>query len=270
MASAHDRTLEGIRLLAGLPPEVRRQLETMCGWRRFARGEQIIGQQDRSGEVFLIVRGAVRVLVHSITGRQIAFGDKAEGDHFGELAAIDGGPRAASVVALTSVTLATMSGALFVDMVKRHPDLGLAVMRDLTATIRGITHRVVALSTQDAHSRVRAELLRLAQISANGAAAVAIQPLPHHAEIAARVGTTRETVTRVLAELARLRLVERRGHALVVLDLDRFVAMVEQTPAVQSDLPIDIGDRGHRFDENGRHEPGVAVIAVTPPPRDSR
>ncbi|MEM7023171.1 MAG: Crp/Fnr family transcriptional regulator [Pseudomonadota bacterium] len=230
MASANDQTLENIRLLSVLPPEVRRQLETMCQWRRFARGEQIFGHQDSSTDVGLIVRGRVRVLIYSSAGRQISFEDLGEGSHFGEVAAIDGGPRSASVVARTRVTLAVLSGQLFMDLCGRHPELGLVVMRGLTDIVRRITSRVVALSTLGAQNRVHAELLHLAREHVNGASTII--PLPHHADIAARVSTTRETVARVLADLVRRRVVERQGDTLLVRDLSRLSAMVEDVRTV--------------------------------------
>jgi CRP/FNR family cyclic AMP-dependent transcriptional regulator len=226
MARPNDRSLEAIRLLAVLPPEVRRELETMCQWRRFARGEQILGHQDQSTEVYLIVRGRVRVVIYSVAGRQIAFDDLGEGSHFGEIAAIDGGPRSASVVARSRVTMAVLSGSLFMHLCGRHPELALAVMRDLTGIVRRITQRVVTLSTLGAQNRVHAELLHLARERLNGVRTIV--PLPQHADIAARVSTTRETVARVFADLARQRIIERRGDALVVRDLERLSAMVEE------------------------------------------
>jgi DNA-binding GntR family transcriptional regulator len=61
-----------------------------------------------------------------------------------------------------------------------------------------------------------------------------IRPAPHHGELAARVGTARETVARALAELARKRVVERQGDALVVRDPNRLAAMVEDVWGTQN------------------------------------
>jgi CRP/FNR family cyclic AMP-dependent transcriptional regulator len=229
MAPADDHSLDGIRLLAALPPEVRHQLAGLCQWRRFARGEEIFGHQDPSRDVFLITRGRVRVTIHAASGREVSFEDLDEGDHFGEIAAIDGGPRSASVVALGRTTLAVLSAPLFLDLCRRHPDLALATMRGMAEIVRRVSDRVVALSTLGAHNRVHAELLHLARAGvADGAGpTLTIEPLPHHAEIAARVSTTRETVARVIADLVRRRIVERRGEALVLRDPARLTAMVE-------------------------------------------
>jgi CRP/FNR family transcriptional regulator, cyclic AMP receptor protein len=228
MARTDDRSLDGIRLLEVLPPEVRRQLEGLCQWRRFGRGEEILGHQDASRDVFLITRGRVRVQIHTAVGREVAFEDLKEGDHFGEMAAIDGKTRSASVVALKPTTLACLSGSLFLDLCQRHPALALSVMHSMAEIIRGVIDRVVTLSTLGAHNRVHAELLRLARADGDDGDRLTIRSLPRHAEIAARVSTTRETVARVLADLARQNLVERQGDALVICDPERLSAMVEE------------------------------------------
>lgn len=226
MAAIDDRSLAGIKILAGLPPELRHRLEGLCQWRRFGRGEEIVGHQDPSREVFLITRGRVRVRIHTGHGREIAFEDLSAGEHFGELAAIDGKSRSASVVALEPTTLACLSGALFLDLCQRHPEISLAAMRTMTEIMRRFIDRVVELSTLGAQNRVHAELVRLARAGANEGRCV-IQPVPRHAEIAARVSTTRETVARVLADLAHQDLVERQGNRLIIHDLEQLAAMVE-------------------------------------------
>jgi CRP-like cAMP-binding protein len=60
---------------------------------------------------------------------------------------------------------------------------------------------------------------------------VLIEPAPVHADIAARVSTTRETVARVMGDLARDEIVNRHGGALAILDPGRLAALVEETRA---------------------------------------
>lgn len=229
MAQKQDRSLARIRLLAALPPEVRTQLEGMCQWHRLGRGEEIVSQQDEGNHVFLITRGSVRVVIHAASGREVAFVDLVEGDHFGEVAAIDGGARSASVVGREPTTLARLSASLFLDLCRRYPDLAITVMRELTAVVRRLSERVVTLSTLGAHNRVHAELLRLARASdGESGKERTIRPLPRHGEIAAQVSTSRETVARVMADLERRDLIRRDRGRLVIADLERLEGMVER------------------------------------------
>ena len=58
---------------------------------------------DLQGEVFLLVSGRVRVTTYAANGRQVTFRDSEAGAHFGDIAALDGGPRSADVVTLDRV-----------------------------------------------------------------------------------------------------------------------------------------------------------------------
>src|SRR5262249_5502620 len=91
--------------------------------------------------------------------------------------------------------------------------------------------RVVEFSTLPVRSRVHAELLRLARISARDPdrTTAVIAPAPTHAEIASRISTHREAVTRELNELVRAKVIEKRGSALVIRDIVELTNMIEET-----------------------------------------
>ena len=225
-------TLDHIELLKPLGAPARAATVKLCRWRRFAAGEQILDQQGETRDVCFIVQGRVRVVNHAASGREISFDDIPAGGMVGEMAAVDGGPRSASVIALDEGTLiAFLAPKPFLELVTGHPDLALAVMRRLSGIARRATDRVIDLSTLGAHNRVHAELLRLARAHERPDNTALIDPLPPHADLAARVSTTRETVTRVLGELTRDALVEKRGNALLVRDLARLEALVEDVRA---------------------------------------
>ena len=102
-------------------------------------------------------------------------------------------------------------------------------MRRLTSIVRHATDRIMELSTLGANNRVHAELLRQARaVGRDNSGKVVLRPIPVHSDIASRVSTTRETVARVLNELARGHIIRRERDALVVLDLTRLKALVEE------------------------------------------
>ncbi|MCW2236659.1 Crp/Fnr family transcriptional regulator [Azospirillum canadense] len=230
MASdAGAASLDGIDLLRPLPAEERTALVRQCRWRRFQANEQIIDHLGETRDVVFIVAGRVRVLSHSAAGREISFDDVDAGGFLGEMAAIDGLPRSASVAAVEDGTLiAFLAPKPFRDLVTGHPELAIAVMKRLCRVVRLTTDRVMELSTLGANNRVHAELLRLAKRSRVEGRAAVIAPIPVHADIASRVSTTRETVARVLSDLSREGLVERRADALVVRDVARLEQLVEE------------------------------------------
>ncbi len=223
-----SNTLAGIDLLAGLTPEQLSGLERLCRWKRYPARAQIIDRQSETRDVFFIISGRVRVGNYSLSGQEITFSDMAEGGHFGELAALDGQPRSASVMALSDSLIASIPPKHFLGMLEKYPPVALKVMVHLAQMVRVTTDRVMDLSTLGATNRVHADLLRRAQEFADGGNEVVIHPIPVHGEIASRVSTTRETVARVMNDLARQGIVERMKDTFVIRDLKRLRDMVEE------------------------------------------
>lgn len=228
MTDGPNASLDRIDLFRSLSAEERAALAKQCAWRHFHAQEQIVDQDSDTRDLCIIVEGRVRVVNHSVSGREITFDDIGAGGWLGELATIDGEPRSAGIVALTETWVAFMSPRLFQETVLTHPEVGLLVMRRLARMVRTATGRIMDLSTLGANNRVHAEILRLAKpgLKDDGTTAE-ISPIPIHSDIASRVSTTRETVARVLSDLSRDGLVVRKGNALVVTDFDKLEEMVE-------------------------------------------
>ena len=224
-------SLDKVELLAGLEGRERKKLATRCRWRWWAPRQPVLDRGSDSHEICFIVSGAVRVVNYSASGREVSFADIAAGGTVGELAAIDGGPRSASVFALDHTLIASLGADPFNQMVASHPGVACKIMRGLAHMVRDADQRIMDLSTLGAHNRVHGELLRLARENMRDDGVVLLEPAPPHADIAARVSTTRETVARVMGDLARDRIVDRRGGALAILDPGRLAKLVEDVRA---------------------------------------
>lgn len=227
MTAAGKHSLKGIGILEPMSEEGRQKLEALCRWREFTRDEQIIDRDSDTGDVFFVVRGKVRVVNYSYTGREVSYDDLGAGGVFGELSAIDGAPRSANVVALNNTTVAAMSPEQFRQSLADNPDFALSVMIRLVEIIRGSTDRIMDLSTLGAYSRVYAEILRLARENAGDDNSSTIRPVPVHSDVASRAGTTRETVARALSDLSRKGIAKREDDALLVSDIDQLKEIVE-------------------------------------------
>ena len=221
-------SLEGITILAGLSPEARERLQKRCTWRRCRPGEPIVGYLDASDDVFFIVDGEVRVTIYSVAGRAVSFRSLGPGEVFGEYPAIDGGPRSASVEAARSSLIASIPAAAFQELLQTEPKVAQALLPQLVTKIRGLTTRVYEFSTLAVNNRIQAELLRLASLAPREGKGAQIIPAPTHVEIASRVSTHREAVTRELNRLSRIGIIGRKRGALLVKDVDRLAEMVHE------------------------------------------
>ena len=227
MTAAGEHSLKEIGILEPMSEEGRHKLEALCRWRDFTRDEQIIDRDSDTGDVFFVVRGKVRVVNYSYTGREVSYDDLGAGAVFGELSAIDGAPRSANVVALNNTTVAAMSPDQFRQALADNPDFAFTIMTRLVEIIRGSTDRIMDLSTLGAYSRVYAEILRLARENAGGDNSAVIRPIPVHSDVASRAGTTRETVARALSDLSRKEIAIRDDDALLIGDIGQLEEIVE-------------------------------------------
>lgn len=227
MSDQDRESLSRIGLLDGLPAAEIVQLSAQCRWHRYAPHQQIIDQESDTRDVFFVVEGSARIVNYAASGREVSFEDIGEGGYFGELAAIDGGPRSASVVALTETMVCAVPARLFMRLVTENPAVARQLMIRLSHMIRQATGRIFDLSVLGAHNRVQAELLRLARPNEKDDGSSFVRPIPVHGDIAARVSTTRETVSRVFGDLTRQGLLHRERDSLVVTDMDRLTHLVE-------------------------------------------
>jgi CRP-like cAMP-binding protein len=207
-----------IRLLASLPAAELISLERRCRWRRYGAGEQILDRDSTTRDVLFITEGRIRVVNYAASGREIAYAVVEAGGHVGELSAIDGEARSATVVAVTDCTIGSLSAEAFGELLERHAAVAVALLRHLSRIIRTGDERIAELSVLGAVPRVYRELLRLAEPDPSDADAWRIAELPTQQDIASRVGATRETVARALGQIVTTGVVQRRGRTLLIRD----------------------------------------------------
>ncbi len=221
------KSLAGIKFFEGLDPTERRKLESRCLWRRIGAGQRIIDFGSERRDVFFVIQGSVSVVNFSASGREVAFATVAAGDCFGELAAIDGMPRSASVVATEDSLVATMPSETFLKVLQERVEVTFKVLKRLSHIVRTGDVRIMELSTLAAAQRVYAELLRMARPDAAVRGLWIVRPLPPLREIASRVSTTRETTARAMSQLTATGLTRRKGRNLYLMDrakLEEFVS----------------------------------------------
>lgn len=186
-------------------------------------GQIILAAGAESREVYLVLSGRVHVTLFAASGREVSIRDIGQGDIFGELAAIDGGSRAATVIAATDGSLAVVPADAFLQAATGSPDAALPMLRRLARQVRTLTDKIFELSALPARGRLHCELLRLAGTAVRSGEDIIIEPAPTHAELAARIGSQREVVTREFSYLAELDIVRQDRRRLTFTNLTGLV-----------------------------------------------
>lgn len=200
-------------------------LAPLARWRGFEPGQTVLEAGDPARDVFFIAEGEVRILTRGSGGHEIILNELGPGDFFGEIAAIDGGPRSAGVVALTRARVCVIAAAPFLRFALSTPEASHQVMRMLAGLVREKDARLLELTVLPVRPRLIALLLRLARAREAGGVVVS-PPRPHH-ELAARIGTRREVVSRILGALAREGLAQASRGGLLLPRPDALRAELE-------------------------------------------
>jgi CRP/FNR family cyclic AMP-dependent transcriptional regulator len=206
--------------------EDRAVLERKFVIRKHEPGEIVISHLDENQEVFFVLEGRLRATLYSLNGHEIDYRDIGPGDVVGELAAIDGAPRSATVEALEPARLGCLSAETFRNLIKTCPGLNATLLEHMSTQIRRLTERVFEFSTLSVRDRLISELLRLAEASSIREGRVEIHPVPTQFDLAHRISCRREVVSREMSGLAKAGLVKKRDRVLIISDLDQLRSLI--------------------------------------------
>jgi len=198
--------------------------------RRYRRGETIFHQGDPGDSLFILEAGSVKIVLPSPEGEEGAIiATLSRGDFFGELALLDGAPHSATAVALEPTHALVLGRSTFQRLVDEEPGLRNALFAGLVAELRRLTGHVEELHFLDLPGRLASRLVRLAR-EADPAATGEVQlTWPYtQSDLAGMIGGTRQTVNRLLNDLAARGLVRFEKDSLVIPDLEQLEQAAER------------------------------------------
>ena len=225
-------TLRGCRFFDELDLARRTRIARICEGRVYQPSTEIIRHLDDNNDVYFIVAGVVEATVHTVQGKVVNFQELKNGEMFGEVSALDGKSRTTSVVAANETTVVAMTGKDFRNLVLTEPELTERTIARLCALSRHLFERAYAPRVFSIPDQVRLEiyreLRRALRDSADESPGVTLSPAPTHKDIAERVGTTREQVTRVVGDLSERDLMRQDGRSWVASDAASLLGYLEQ------------------------------------------
>ncbi len=216
MATEHTvQSLRRIPLFAGVSDEDLANMALHLIERKYPRNATIVEEGLPGDYMYVIHSGRVKVTKLSEDGREKILEMLGEGSFFGEMALLDQAPRSASVKTLAPSRLLALSRADFQSLLRRTPDLAMAVIQELTRRLRETNEQASSLSFLRVKDRTKGLLRRLAE-EREGPAERRVTPQLTHQQIADMIGTSRETVTRVVKELKQDGWLEQKGKQYLV------------------------------------------------------
>ncbi|OWV15989.1 CRP/FNR family transcriptional regulator, anaerobic regulatory protein/CRP/FNR family transcriptional regulator, cyclic AMP receptor protein [Fibrobacter sp. UWB16] len=219
--------LKGVELFSELNEEQLGMIANLVIVKNFNRDETVVLEGDDSVQaLYLIATGSVQVYMTGIDGRETILSFLERGDFFGEMSLIDGEPRSASVRTVTDATLLVIHRESFLSLLRKSPEIAMALMSELCKRLRKANKQIGSLSTMSVSGRVAGTLLNLMQERGvrihtdNGNMVTVIHNRPTQQQLADMSGTTRETVSRICSLLVRANAIAMTGKDIVIFDED--------------------------------------------------
>jgi len=182
----------------------------------FEPGQTVFGRGDAGSDVYLVVKGRVRLSVFSFDGRLLSFKHADAGDIFGEIAALDGGPRTADAIALTRVDVMTLAQDRLNRLIEANPRVARAAIACLCRRLRDTSEQVEAIALHPVEVRLARFLLSRLKLREEGGPLGSVAALDlgmSQAELASLIGASRQKVNAALALLEGAGAIERtRGR----------------------------------------------------------
>jgi CRP-like cAMP-binding protein len=214
------KMLESARLFGALTLSDREQLSKELRPAAFTAGQTIFSRGDPGNEIYLVLTGRVRLSILTLEGRELSFTHAGEGDVFGEIAALDGGPRTADATAVTAVEAMILPRSAFRRLLETMPDLADAAIRFLCTRLRDADQQLEGVALHRIEVRLARYFLQLLARQ-QGSPAIATVPKPKvvlgisQGELALLLGASRPKVNAALMALEDTGAVTRDGEAFI-------------------------------------------------------
>ncbi|MCI3923605.1 Crp/Fnr family transcriptional regulator [Paenibacillus sp. TRM 82003] len=213
--------LHQVPLFKNLNDDQLTRLSNICSRKGFKAGTVLFREKEPGDVFYIIVSGSVKVYTSSTGGEEKILSVFQSGDNFGELSLIDGKPRSASAQVLEDSMFLTLRGSEFLQLLKEHPDLSLAIMQELCRRIRETNDHVYDLTFVDARTRVLKNLIIFANKNGvrNGSQ-INIRIALNYDELARMAGVSKSVLMEVIRDLERIQILNSTVQGFM-LDLSK-------------------------------------------------
>ena len=213
--------LRSVPLFADLEQEELKSFSQVAVPRSFPAATRVFHEGDHSDACYIVRSGSFRVTREHSDGRAITLATLGPGDIFGELAMLDGEVRSASVEALSDGELLALPAGEVRSLLARHPEITVKLIAALVRRLRTANERISRQSFQTVPSRVAGVLSKLAAETPRSNESGEVTIRMNQADLAQLAGTSRESVSRFLADLERAGIVRPGRGRVTVLAPDK-------------------------------------------------
>lgn len=209
-------------ILQGVPPDAAAALVGELQQVSFPPRCTVFTQGEPGVDLHIVLAGRVKIRQRAIDGRETLVTVLGPADMFGELALFDPGPRTSTVTTLTDVTALRMDRRALRTWITAYPDVAQQLLRVLARRLRRTNDTLCDLIFTDAPGRVAKQLLDLAsRFGTSTENTLSVQLELTQEELAQLVGSSRETINKILSDFTQRGWIQREGQTLVIIEPEK-------------------------------------------------
>ncbi len=217
MSPEYAELLQKVALFQSVDGEELTRIASLLSPRDVPKDAHVVTQDEPGDALFIIANGRMKVVLYGDNGREVILTLLKAGDFFGEMALLDDLPRSANVIALADSRVLVLKRDAFAEHIRKSPTTALNVMAEISRRLRRADEIIGNLATLDVYGRVAHIMIDLAKKDGEEVeGGILIRERPTQQDIASMIGTSRETVSRVLSEFQRRGFVEMRGREILL------------------------------------------------------
>ena len=208
-----EQALTQVPLFSGLDGVVCRKIVSQGRLQCVSRGAVVVTEGDAPKGLYLVLSGRLKVFLNDDAGREVVLTIEESGSAFGEISLLDEEPRSASVAAIEPCELVVIGREALFDLLRKNPELSLAMIRSLAALVRRLSGNIRTLALKNIYSRLIHLLESRAQ--QEGDHRVIHERLTHQL-MADMIGASREMVSRIMSDLGKGGYIETSREAICI------------------------------------------------------
>jgi CRP/FNR family transcriptional regulator, cyclic AMP receptor protein len=210
--------VENLSIFNGVSDDALKELASIARCHDYPKNNILFYQGDPPDSAFLVVSGRVKCTLMNEEGREVVLYVVRPGGMLGLIAALDGGSQPANAITAVPSRLARFSVDEFSGWLERHETMQKVLLREFGKRVREAYHKIGEHALMGVKERLLIALLDIAEREGEpepGSEAI-VFTRPTHQELASRIGSSREVVSRLLKELLESDLLQAEGRIIRV------------------------------------------------------
>jgi len=209
--------LEKVPLFSGLSTDQMERLVQATTRRAFDKDTVVVEENEPGDTLYMILTGKVKVTNIGPDGKEVILSVLGPGEFFGEMSLLDEEPRSANVVAMAKTEMMLLRRRDFLNLLENNKEILSKLLAVLSARLRHANAQIRSLALLDVLGRIARLLLDIAHKEGRKLVdGSVVFRRPTHQEIASMVGTSRETVSRMIGDLSREGYIKISGKDIII------------------------------------------------------